>query len=520
MTFLRALVLLAVALFTISAGIAPCLSTEPWPQANGPRGNFSTLTSDMKLIDDLSKARMVWASEDDDLGFAKGSVSGFFRHLARQEGHPGSCSGPILTDGKLFVATFRPAGEVWAENQPNVERYITNDKKPLTEDEVAKLHSNLRIDGDDLLVAIDAATGKTAWKAVEGGQGLNRYMGKRQGYCVSPTYFDGKVFSLGTTGLLYAYNAKTGERLWQSDIGQAYQDALDHKEKCFAEKKLPGGMGWDVSLVVADGVLIVPTYVGGADIGLRGVNIETGKTIWEIEKITSRHATPAPWRHGEREYLLTATVSGTLNMIEPKTGKVLWNVEGLGENHFSLTPTREHVFVNIGSTFPRKEGDSRMYGRLAGYAISPAGAKRVWEHPNKKEFLLPTWMDSNARRRLAIADDAVYFMASGIEKREGRRILKLDESTGEILAETPSPSSAPHFYVVEDRLLVIPDASHGDSITLALFETDGLKQLADFWKPPHIGTTAYEVYMEHPYHAGRIYLRTQNGRIRCYDFSK
>ena len=107
-----------------------------------------------------------------------------------------------------------------------------------------------------------------------------------------------------------------------------------------------------------------------------------------------------------------------------------------------------------------------------------------------------------------------------MEKREGRRILKLAEDTGKILAESPSPSSAPQFYLVEDRLLVIPDASHDDSITMALFDTQDLKQLADYWKPPYIGTTAYEVYMEHPYYNGRIYIRTQNGRIRCYDWAK
>lgn len=513
----RPICLAAVSLCLLALSPASMPAAEPWPAANGPHSNFAPLESDVKLLGDLADAKLVWASEDDDLGFGKGSVSGFFKHLAKQHGHPGSCSGPILANGKLVVATFRPAGEVWAENQPSLDKFLANDKKPLTPDEIAKLQRNLRIDGDDLLVAIDATTGKTAWKAVEAGQGLNRYMGKRQGYCVSPVYHDGTVFSLGTTGRLYAYVANTGKKRWETNIGAAHEEALAHKQQCLAEKKLPGGMGWDVSLVVADGVLIVPTYRGGADIGLRGVDVENGKTLWTIDQACSRHATPAPWRHGDREYLLAATVSGLLRMIDPQNGKVLWTVENLGENHFSLTPTARHVFLNVGSKHPRDEGDSRRFGRLGAYAISPTGAKRVWAHPDEPAYLIPTWMDSCARRRLTARDGDVYYLVAGKAKRETRRIVRLDENTGEILAEYPSPSSAPQFYSVEDRLLVIPDASHGDSIAMVLLETDALQPLADLWKPSHIGTTAYEVYMEHPYHNGRLYLRTQNGRIRCYD---
>lgn len=505
-----------------SAFVPPVAAAEPWSQANGPQGNFTPLKSGAELVEDLAEAKLVWKSEDSDLGYGKGSVSGFFRHLYQREGHPGSCSGPILADGKLFVATFRPAGEVWAENQPGLDRFLANTKKPPSNEEKQKLRQNLRIAGDDLLVAIDGATGKTAWKAVEAGRGSNRYMGKRQGYCVAPAYHGGKLFSLGTLGRLYAYDAKTGEKLWETDIGRAHLEAIAHLKECLDKKVLADGSGWDVSLVVADGVLIVPTYVGGADVGLRGVNAENGKTLWEVENACSRHATPATWKHGEREYVLSATVSGTLQMIDPRSGKVLWAVDGLGENHFSLTPTAEHVFVNVGSKRPRKNGDSRLFGRLGAYALSPSGAKPVWEHPDDEPWLIPTWMDSCARRRLAVADGRLYCLVSGIQKREGRRILIVDEVTGRVLAETPCTSSAPQFYAIEDRLLVIPDASHGDSIEMVFYTTDpaSFAPLADLWDPPHVGTTAYEVYMEHPYAEGRIYLRTEDGRIRCYDLRK
>jgi hypothetical protein len=72
-----------------------------------------------------------------------------------------------------------------------------------------------------------------------------------------------------------------------------------------------------------------------------------------------------------------------------------------------------------------------------------------------------------------------------------------------------------------DRLLAIRDASHSDT-ELAFISADpkDFRPLAGFWAPPHLQTTAYEVYMEHPCVNGRIYLRTKDGRVACYDLRK
>lgn len=517
----KILPLLLAVLLAYDANAGPAVDTAaPWPQANGPFGNFTPRQFGVPLLDDASQAKQVWLSEDADLGYAKGSASGYVQNLARWPGHPGSSSGPIAAEGKLFVTTFRPSGEAWAENLPHLKNLdAAEQKKPFTPEEEARMKQNLRILADDLLVAIDMETGKTAWKAVEAGKGLNRYMGKRQGFCVSPAYHDGVVFSMGTTGLLYAYEAATGKKIWESDIGPAHQKALQHKADTLAKKTLPGGMGWDVSLVVANGVLIVPMF-DGVDVGLRGVEVKSGKTLWEVAKACSRHATPAVWTHDGKQYVLTATVTGKLHLIDPAGGKVLWTVDGLGPNHFSLTPTDKHVFVNAGSTTPRKEGDDEKYGLLAAYALTPQKATPAWKHPEKPELLFQTWMDSCARRFLAVHDGKVYFRPHGTDKTE-KRLVILDEATGTELAGFVLDSPALQFYPIDGKLLSIRDASHSE--TELAFITGGpanFKQLTDFWSPPHEQTGAYEVYMEQPVVNGRFYLRTKDGRIACYDLRK
>lgn len=512
---MKTLLLLVAAL--LFGGPLAMTARADWPQANGPDGNFTPRASKVRLLDDVSHARQVWLSDEKDLGYAKGSASGYLQNLARWPGHPGSASGPIVAQGKLFVTSFRPAGDAWAENLPQYQHYLSQPAdKPFSPEEMERLRQNLRILADDLTVAIDLKTGKTAWRGVEAGRGLNRYMGKRQGFCVSPAWHQGVVYSMGTTGLLYAYRADDGKKLWETNIGPAHEQARQHRDKVLQQKTLAGGMGWDVSLVVAGGVLIVPQF-DGVDVSLRGVDVTSGVTLWELEHVCSRHATPAVWTHDHQQYVLAATVSGHLRLIDPAKGKVLWTVNGLGENHFSLTPTDRHVFVNGGSKTLRKEGDTDRYGLLAAYALSPQGATLAWKHPEQPQLFFPTWMDSCARRFLAVGGGRVYYRAHGPDKTE-KRLLVLDESTGETLTGMQIESPALQFYPAEDRMLGVRDASHRQTeLALLSVSAAAIGPLVEYWNPPHLHTSAYEVHMEHPLVDGRLYLRTQDGRVACYD---
>ena len=103
-----------------------------------------------------------------------------------------------MAEGKLFVSSFRPAGKLY-----EVQSLYGSS---------AKAH----LEADDLLIAIDARTGKTVWKAAEPG-GFVWGVGKRNGFQVAPVYHDGVVFSMGTTGRLFAYSADDGKKLWQTD---------------------------------------------------------------------------------------------------------------------------------------------------------------------------------------------------------------------------------------------------------------------------------------------------------------
>lgn len=490
-----------------------------WPMVNGPDGNFTPRKSGVKLIDDLSKSRVAWKSEDRDLGYGKGSSSGYIANLARWPGHPGSCSAPIVAGGAVFASSFRPAGKVWAENLPHLKN--EKNRRWFADAKTAKkLRSNLRIDADDVTVAIDAATGKTLWKAAESGRGLNLYMGKREGFAVTPACHDGRVFSMGTTGRLYAYDAKSGKKLWETDIGDAHKRMESEKKRALAGKIFPRKYGWDVSLTVIGGVLIVPVYDNAIDTALRGVDPKTGKTLWELAGATSRYGTPALFRHEDREYILAATRKGDLRLIAPRTGKVLWTVRGLQPTYFALSPSADSVLVNVGSKSKVTGKRGKPMGLLGCYDISPTGAKLRWKMPDKREFWFENHMDSCARRKVVLRDGLVYcFTANKAGGTRNRHFTLLRETDGKVLFQQKDLPGPPLMYPIEDRLLYIPDAWHSDRMTMRLYDVNAkrMRQSGENWKPPQTSTTGYEVAMETPYINGRLFLRTREGNVRCYD---
>jgi outer membrane protein assembly factor BamB len=514
--------ILLAGLFAGHAWAAEPAMEPDWPQANGPFGNFTPRQYGVKLVDDLGQAKQLWVSETKALGRAKGSASGYVSMLADPTTHAGSSSGLIVAEGKLFASSFRPHGDVWTEKQVR----IAMDLKKFTGEKLEALKRNTAVDADDLTVAIDLKTGKTAWEAIEQSKGLNRAAGKRLQFHGTPAYFGGRVFSLGTMGRVYCYNAADGKKLWEDETGALVKPAAELKEKMRKDRDtLPGGEGMGMSLVVADGVLIVPQYPGGQDVALRGMDARTGKTLWEVPAATSRFATPAVWTHQGKPHLLVATIKGDLRLIDPKIGKVLWMVGGLEPIYYPLTASATHVFVNVksASTNPKKDGQS--WGRIGAYRISPEKAERAWEAPDKPAFWFENHMDVCAMRRVAVRDGRVYYFVQGHSENPGscsRFFSILDEKTGEVLLSTTALSGSPQFFLVEDRLLVLPDAAHSDRTTLELYTLDpkDFRRVGQPWKPPHHNSTAYEVFIELPYVDGCFFMRTWQGEVVCYDLRK
>ena len=187
------------------------------------------------------------------------------------------------------------------------------------------------------------------------------------------------------------------------------------------------------------------------------------------------------------------------------------------------------MLVNIGSKTVGHGGLPWM--RLAAYRLSLTGAKRVWAMPDEPGAWHEARYEASDWRKYLIRDGRVYYY-SRCRKGDKSMIHEFfifDEATGEILyrrrddtGRSGKTITRGQLYLVEDRILQVPDASHGARLTLQLWTADpkDFRPLGKPWSPPHTGTTAYEVFMEFPYVDGRIYMRAQDGTVRCYDLRK
>ncbi|MGD0896556.1 MAG: PQQ-binding-like beta-propeller repeat protein [Thermoguttaceae bacterium] len=491
-----------------------------WPSLAGPYGNFQPLRTQTPIVDDLAKATIAWVSENSDLGIAKQgtpfgksfqSGSQIAKYLGPEAAHhPGSWAGAIVAEGKVFASSFRPAGPFFECDFP--------DHKP----------AKVRVDAEDFVVAMDFKTGKTVWLSAEPG-GMLIGGGKRQGFQVAPVYSRGRIFSMGSTGRLFAYDAATGKKVWQSDIGGAYQAQEQVRARILsglAKRKWSYAQSpaWHTSLTVADNTLIVPTFVKG---GLRGIDPQSGKVKWEAAGVGSHLVTPSIYRSGGREYVLTANPDGQMRLLDPRDGKELWKMDGLGGAYFTLSPSDKYVLLNVNGKSGKTKGEGRVPGFYGAYRITPAAATPAWKMPEEPRNGFEVWMDSEARYRYTIRGALAYLDTQGLPHQVPGRFLIVKEDTGEIVAEHINAGGEADtigglWYLIGDKMLCrsnnMHGPTHGGRHPWVLWSIAG-NQIARL--PGALDknefTNGYEVNMEYPVVAGRIFERTAAGAVLCYD---
>ena len=494
-----------------------------WPSLAGPYGTFLPVRTDVPLVNDLSKAAIAWISENGDLGigkqgtpFHKSFQSGVAvrKYLGPDAGrHPGNWAGVIAAEGKVFAASFRPTGRWFECDFP--------DGTP----------AKVRVDAEDIVVAIDFDTGHTLWVAAEPG-GILTGGGKRAGFQVAPVYSDGKLFAMGSIGRVFAYDVDTGKRLWQTDIGEAHQRLAERRKEILAglarrEFSYPASPAWHTSLMVAGDTLIVPSFVKGT---LRGLDVATGKMRWEAAGVGSHPVTPSVWHHDGRDYVLTANTSGEMRLLDPRDGKELWKVDGLGGSYFTLSPSATHVLLNVNPHSGKGPDGQRIHGFFGAYRITPAKATLAWKMPFEPRNGIACWMDTEARYRYTMRDGLAYLYTDGAGREVPGRFLVVRQDTGQIMAEHTNAGDESEkigglWYLMGNKIISRWDAAHGPRHggrhPWMWWEVTGdrIKKLPGALDRNEF-TNGYEVNMEHPVVAGFLLERNEEGRVVCYDLRR
>ncbi|HEY7157776.1 MAG TPA: PQQ-binding-like beta-propeller repeat protein [Gemmataceae bacterium] len=386
------------------------------------------------------------------------------------------------------------------------------------------------IAADDVVLAIDAATGKTKWKAVFADKGANNPPSKRGGWAVTPVYHDGTVFSVGTTGRIYALDAATGKVRWESNVGPAHEQREKAKRQALANPS--GGLarlqGMEASPLVADGVLIVPTYAESADLGLIGYDAATGKRLWEVPKATFRMGAPAIWRHEGRQYVLAGASAGHLQLIDAKSGKVLWKRSGLGPQVESLAPAGKYVLVDVNPA-AKVKGDAPALRKYGAVRLDVAKPEIVWKLPDRREYQTGSKGDGQVYRRVSPRGEFFDLLLPNEHHRDElkARWLTVNAADGKIVSyHTLADVSCPWpgvFVWIGSRGLFNQDAAHCENRFQWIELAEGKpRPLRGLWHPSskQEDATGYMTPMQTPILDGFLYLRTSVGMVRCYDLRK
>ncbi|MFW6065950.1 MAG: PQQ-binding-like beta-propeller repeat protein, partial [Planctomycetota bacterium] len=496
-----------------AALIAVCLGSAATAQQNEAPDwshvaahNRATPPLGLELVDDLSRAQKVFETKDAHAGVGK-ALYGSQRRQGEEIGVdvlPGGTSSMIIADDTIFIAYYRPSGDVRIPGPKTTFRTVGNREG---------WNPNIwSIAADDCLVAIDATTGKKKWVACNEGKGVNRVSIKRNDWGSSPVYSDGLVFFVGTTGRVYAHDAKTGDLLWESKTpGNEWMEA-DKAEALKEQRWAQSVRGLHTSPRVADDVLVAPALVND---GLCGFDVETGERLWTLvdgqQRFMSRLATPRVWKHDGREYVLAHDSGGTMSLIDPKNGDVLWRRDGNGQTPGSIPLAGDIAMINISTN---DAGDA-LWGA---YRISLTGAKKMWSLPEGPKYTHQSKPDSGPRAGYAVRDGVAWFWTGhtksskeyrNADKRE-HLLLAVDIQTGEILSETIVQQKHVHPQIVEDKLLLWSDASHGNPWRVSYFTLDpkGPKPLNVDYTLPASTISGYLVVMDTPVVDGRLYIRT------------
>jgi len=293
----------------------------------------------------------------------------------------------------------------------------------------------------DALAAFDAATGELKWeKSYERAKFVPKFGAGPRG---TPSVDGGNVYTLGNTGVLACWNAKTGDVAWKVDT-----------LKEFNAKNLFFGVS--TSPTVVGNVVVV--MVGGKGSGIVGFDKLTGKTLWQATDDTASYASPIVAGEKGKEQLVFLTGAHVV-ALSAANGKELWKL-----------PFVDKLLES--STTPVKLGDTYIVGSVTVGSIALKVEKNTPEQIWKNDKLTCYFSTPVG------AGDFCYMVNGAATLKNASITLRcIDPKTGTIAWEKPNVGKyhAAILRTGDGKMLMLDDKGY-----LNLFEPDAkeYKELA------------------------------------------
>jgi outer membrane protein assembly factor BamB len=308
---------------------------------------------------------------------------------------------------------------------------------------------------DEVMSGIDAASGKVLWRTAYPApfEMNNAAKPHGPGPKSTPVFFNGRLYSIGMTGTVTAFEAATGKQLWQKPGSMPVPMYTSHA----------------FSPVIEGNTVIF--HVGGHNKGaLTAFDLNTGQVRWEWSGDGPGYGSPIVADFGGVRQLVTIT-QGKLVGVNAATGALLWE-QPLASPNFtnSITPVRFG-----GSVVVWGHG-----GPMTAFSITRNGSQWV---------AMPAWeADLPGRMSNSVVDGDVMY---GLTSRNMGQYYVVDLKSGKTLWSSDPRQAAQAALVRAGNILF----SLENDAELVIFRTSraGLEEVkrykvadADTWTQPAI----------------------------------
>ena len=225
----------------------------------------------------------------------------------------------------------------WPESFKRVWRVEVGEgyASPVVANGRAFVHS--RRDPEELVTAINLADGKILWQQKYAAPfQKNQYAVKMaKGPNATPLLAGARLFTLGTTGVINAWDVATGRRLWSKDFSKTVDTS-----KLFC--------GTAASPMLTGGLVVIQV---GSDVHggqIMALDPAMGDARWEWRGAGPGYASPVAFNVAGKEQIVSMT-NGSVVGLDAKTGGELWSVPFPNDWHENITTpvwTGTHLVVS------------------------------------------------------------------------------------------------------------------------------------------------------------------------------
>lgn len=212
---------------------------------------------------------------------------------------------------QAFTADSTGIAKTWpAEGPPKIwARKLGEGYSSILADS-GRLYTMYRTDGEERVISLDAATGKTLWEqGYPSSPSASHDDTFGNGPNATPLLTDGRLYTIGIAGLMHCMDAADGKVIWSRQLWKQPRDRHPHK------------FGYSSSPIEYEDTVI--TAVGEKYRSIVALNKKDGSIVFEALDFANSYSTPMIVKvHGEDQ--LVAFMGTEAIGADPRTGELKW----------------------------------------------------------------------------------------------------------------------------------------------------------------------------------------------------